>query len=167
MSDAQATGNQPAGWYPEPGSNRLRWWDGTQWGVYQEDAAVPATPAAPMGQPMGQPAASANNSAQMAMLTQVLGIFTGFLGPLIMYVVYGEKDPFVKHHAAEALNFQITLFIGYVVSVVLMFILIGFITFFVVWIGGLVFCVMAAIAANKGEWYRYPINIRLISGAQG
>ena len=57
--------------------------------------------------------------------------------------------------------------IGYIVSFVLMFVVIGFFTCFVVWIGGLVLAIMATMAANRGEWYRYPINIRLVSGAQG
>jgi hypothetical protein len=103
----------------------------------------------------------------MAMLAQLLGIFTGFLGPLIIYLINGEKDPFVRHHSAEALNFQITLVIAYVVSFVLMLVLIGFVLFFVVWIGSIVLMIMATLAANRGEWYRYPINIRLVPGAVG
>ena len=78
-----------------------------------------------------------------------------------------EKDPYVRHHSAEALNFQITLFIGYLASFALMLVLIGFLTFFVVWIGGLVLMIMATMAANRGEWYRYPINLRLVPGAVG
>jgi uncharacterized Tic20 family protein len=129
----------------------MRWWDGQQWGQFQ-------TPA---------PAASSTDPKTMAMLAQLLGIFTGFLGPLIIYLVNGEKDPFVRHHSAEALNFQITLAIAYVVSFVLMLVLIGFLMFFVIWIASLVFMIQATIAANRGEWYRYPINIRLVSGAIG
>lgn len=129
----------------------MRWWDGQQWGQVQ-------TPV---------PAASATDPKTMAMLAQLLGIFTGFLGPLIIYLVNGDKDPFVRHHSAEALNFQITLAIAYVVSFVLMIVLIGFLMFFVIWIASIVFMIQATIAANRGEWYRYPINIRLVSGALG
>jgi uncharacterized Tic20 family protein len=32
-------------------------------------------------------------------------------------------------------------------------------------IAGVVFHIIAALAANRGEWYRYPINLRLVSGA--
>ena len=103
----------------------------------------------------------------MAMLAQLLGIFTGFLGPLVMYLVAKDDQPFLKHHAAESLNFQITLFIGFIVSAVLMLVLIGFLLFFVVWIGGLVLVIVATMAANRGEWYRYPINIRMVPGARG
>jgi uncharacterized Tic20 family protein len=145
----------PAGWYPDP-SGQMRWWDGQQWGQVQA-SATSATPAQ----------ASTTDPKTMAMLAQLLGIFTGFLGPLIIYLINGEKDPFVRHHSAEALNFQITILIGYVISFVLMLVLIGFLTFFVIWIASIVFMIQATIAANRGEWYRFPINIRLVSGAVG
>jgi uncharacterized Tic20 family protein len=136
----------------------MRWWDGQQWGQLADQ--VPAqTPAAAGG--------SVSDAKTMAMLAQLLGIFTGFLGPLIIYLINGEKDPFVRHHSAEALNFQITLVIAYIVSFVLMLVLIGFVLFFVVWIGSIVLMIMATIAANRGEWYRYPFNLRLVPGAVG
>jgi uncharacterized Tic20 family protein len=152
VTEQQPADQAPAGWYPDP-SGQMRWWDGQQWGQ------VAAT-AAPAG-------ASSMDPKSMAMLAQLLGLFTGFVGPLIIYIVNGDKDPFVRHHAAESLNFHITLFIGYLISFVLMIVLIGFVTFFVIWIVGLIFMIQASIAANRGEWYRYPINIRFVSGAVG
>ena len=131
-----------------------RWWDGQQWGQ------VAATPAVPAAGPGTEP-------KTMAMLAHLLGLFVGVLGPLIIYLINGEEDPYVRHQAAEALNFHLTLLIGYVVSIVLMIVLIGFLTFFVLWILGIVLSIMGAVAANRGEWYRYPINIRMVSGAVG
>jgi uncharacterized Tic20 family protein len=43
-----------------------------------------------------------------------------------------------------------------------MILLIGFLLFPLVWIGGIVFMVIGGIAANKGEDYRYPFNLRLV-----
>ena len=103
----------------------------------------------------------------MATLVQVLAIFTGFLGPLNIWFMAKPEQPFVKHHAAEALNFQITVTIAAFVSGLLMLVLIGFLLLPVVLIGALVLEVMAALAANRGEWYRFPINLRLVPGAQG
>lgn len=73
----------------------------------------------------------------------------------------------MRHHAAEELNFQITLVIAYVASFVLMFVCVGFFTFLVVWVMNLVYPIIAATKAKNGEWYRYPINIRMVSGAVG
>lgn len=148
----------PPGWYPDPDGN-LRWWDGRQWG--QVRSAAPPQPAPAPGTGTG----GGTDPKTLAMLAQLLGLLTGFLGPLIIYLVNGDKDPFVRHHAAEALNFQITLVIAYLVSAVLMLVLVGFVLFFVVFIGAIVLCIQAAVAANRGEWYRYPVNIRLVPGA--
>ena len=145
----------PAGWYPDPsGSGQQRWWDGEQWGI----VAASNSPQQP---------GTFDDEKGMATLVQVLAIFTGFLGPLIIWFMAKPEQPFVKHHAAEALNFQITVTIAAFVSGLLMLVLIGFLLLPVVLIGALVLEVMAALAANRGEWYRFPINLRLVPGAQG
>lgn len=146
----------PPGWYPDSAGNQ-RYWDGSRW---TPQTAPPAVPAQPL-------ASGASDEKTLAMLAQLLGIFTGFLGPLVIYLVARDDQPFVKHHAAESLNFQLTVLIGYIASFVLMFVLIGFLTFFVVWIGALILEIVATVAANRGEWYRYPINIRMVPGARG
>ncbi len=66
-------------------------------------------------------------------------------------------------HAAEALNFSVTLVIAYIVCVVLIFVLIGLVLLPIVWIGSLILHVMAAVAASRGEWYRYPISLHIVS----
>jgi uncharacterized Tic20 family protein len=69
---------------------------------------------------------------------------------------------FVDDQGKEALNFQITVFGAAVISFFLMFILIGFLLIFVVGLGALVLTIIAAIKANEGVAYRYPLTIRLI-----
>ena len=158
VNDQQQT---PPGWFEDP-SGQQRWWDGVQWG----DAAPPPVPAVPYGA-----AAQAYGPAQidaekgMATLAQALPIVIGFWGPLIIYLISKPEQRFTRHHAAEALNFSITLAIALIVSGLLMFVLIGFVLFPIVLIAGVVFHIIAALAANRGEWYRYPINLRLVSGA--
>lgn len=159
------------GWYPDPTNGQLRWWDGAQWGPFA-DAATPGVPAAAApgspgygvaGGPGYQTApGGGTNPTTMAMLAHLLGLFAGFVGPLIIFVTAGKQDPYVRDQAGEALNFQLTMLIGTLVSIVLMFVLIGFVTIFVVMIANWIFCIMAAMAANRGEWYRYPVNIRMV-----
>lgn len=157
----QATGGGAApGWYPDP-SGRLRWWDGAQWGPYQ-DGGAPGMAPAPMGMGMGGGPTDPQARSQAA-LAHWLGLL-GWIGPLIIYVTSGDKDPFVKHNAAEALNFHLTMLIAYFVSIPLMFVLIGLLTLPAVFIASIVFSIIGAGAANRGEYYKYPFTIRMVSG---
>lgn len=98
-----------------------------------------------------------------ATLAHVGGIVLGFLAPLVVWLVYKDRGRFVEEQSKEALNFQITIVIGYVISGITMIIGIGFILFFVVWVISIVFAIMAAIAVNKGQAYRYPMTLRIIN----
>ncbi|MBN6053020.1 DUF4870 domain-containing protein [Nonomuraea sp. RK-328] len=99
----------------------------------------------------------------MAMLSHLLGLLVSWVGPLIIYMMKKDEAPYVRDQAAEALNFQITMFIGYVVAGILSIFLIGLFLFPIVWIVSLVFHIQAALATNRGENYRYPLSVRLIS----
>jgi hypothetical protein len=112
--------------------------------------------------PAAQQPMSDSDARLWAMLGQLGGILLGFIGPLIVMLVFGPRNAFVKKESTEALNFQITVLIGYLVSFVLMLVFIGFILFFVVWILAIIFCVIAAVKNNQGIEYRYPINIRFV-----
>ncbi len=112
--------------------------------------------------PTGSGQLSPNDERMWAMLSHLGAIVLGFIAPLVVMLVQGEKSPFVRRQAVESLNFQITLFIAHIVSFVLWFVLIGMLTTVALIIGGLVFMVIAGIAANKGQDYRYPVNLRLV-----
>lgn len=151
-----------AGWYPD-GSGFLRWWDGTAWTAH-------AAPNHPHGQLQpgfpGYQQDPFESQKSLALLAHLLGFFTGFIGPLVIYLMAKDDQPFVKHHAAEALNFQLTVLILMLASFVLMFVLVGFITIFVVAIGAFILEIIACVSAHNGEWYRYPVNFRMVSGAR-
>ncbi|WEO79081.1 DUF4870 domain-containing protein [Cryobacterium sp. SO2] len=98
-----------------------------------------------------------------ATLIHIGGIIFGFLPALIGYIVLKDRGPFIRAHTATALNFQITLAIAYLVGSILTVILVGFLILAAAWILSIVFSIMAAIAANKGEWYTYPLTIKFVS----
>ena len=94
-----------------------------------------------------------------------------FLGPLIVFLVLKDRSGFVRGHAAEALNMTISLIVYELVLGVLLGVFtlvtlgIGAIFFFVAWIPAvvfLVFTILAAVAANQGRVYRYPLIFRLV-----
>jgi uncharacterized Tic20 family protein len=87
----------------------------------------------------------------------------GVLGPLVVMLAMGGRSPFVRRHAVEALNWNISALIYLAVSIPLMLILVGFFTAVAVAICYIIFTVMGAMAASRGEEYRYPLTIRFVS----
>lgn len=102
-----------------------------------------------------------NDSKNLAVLNNVLTIFFGFIPCLIFFLVKAD-DAFIRSHAKEALNFCITMFIGYVIAGILTFVVIGALLFPILGIAWLVLLIIASIKASKGEEYRYPFTLRLI-----
>jgi uncharacterized Tic20 family protein len=86
----------------------------------------------------------------------------GFVASLVIYLVYRDRVPFVRAHAANAVNVQLTALIGLIVSGVLMIVLVGFVTYPLVVIAAVVIHVIAAMRANAGEWYDPPFTIRFV-----
>ncbi|WP_127793295.1 DUF4870 domain-containing protein [Agromyces sp. LHK192] len=137
------------------------------------DAAPPPppTPPGPPTPPPGEPQNPYQQSAPLqpseeklwATLIHIGGAIFNFLPALIGYLVLKDKGPFIREHTATALNFQLTVLIAYVVSFILMFLIIGFVLYFVVWAVNIVFCILAAIKANQGLPYTYPMAIKFVS----
>ena len=98
----------------------------------------------------------------LAMLAHLLGIVSGFVGALIIWLIKKDQSAYVDEQGKEALNFQITMLIAFVGAWILVFILIGALLFPLLLVANLVFCILAAVAASKGEHYRYPVAIRLL-----
>lgn len=103
-----------------------------------------------------------NDDRNLAMLAHLLGIVSGFVGALIIWLIKKDQSAFIDEQGKEALNFQITVMIGYVVAWMLTFVLIGVLLFPLLLVGNLVFCILAAVAVSNGKHYRYPLVIRLL-----
>lgn len=88
--------------------------------------------------------------------------FGTILGPLVVWLMKKDTMPFVADQGKEALNFNITVLIAMIVGGILTLVLIGVLVMIVVGIAWLVLSIIAALAANKGESYRYPFTLRLV-----
>ena len=117
----------------------------------------PANPYATAAPPL-----SAEDEKLWAVLTHIGGILFSWIVPLVTYLVFKDRGPFIRSHTATALNFQLTLLIVYLASAVLLLVFIGFLTFAVAAIGSLVLSIIAAVSAGNGQYYRYPLTITFV-----
>lgn len=111
----------------------------------------------PEGEPRPRPPAPVEYPEEgrtTAAVAHSLGILTGFIGPLVVYLMNKNNGPaFARAQALEALNFQLTF-----LAVVLVTAGIGYLLVPVVW----VLSVIAAVHAGSGQHYRYPVSLRFV-----
>ena len=99
----------------------------------------------------------------LSALVGLLGNGTGFLlGPLVVWLVKKNDDPFIDEQGKEAVNFQLTMFLAALVSGILIFVIIGVFLLFVVAIFATVLSIIGAIKASEGEHFKYPFALRLV-----
>ena len=98
-------------------------------------------------------------------LSQLANVFffpIGILAPILLRQTQKEKMPAIDAHGKMVANWMISVTIYTIVSIVLMFVLIGFLTILAVAVMGLVFPIIGAVKANNGELWEYPVTIKFI-----
>jgi uncharacterized Tic20 family protein len=88
--------------------------------------------------------------------------FGSLIAPLIVWQMKKDISLFVDEQGKESVNFQISMSIWMIISMVLIFVVIGFVLLGILAIIQIVCVIMAAIQANEGKSYRYPLTIRFI-----
>jgi len=121
------------------------------------------SPPPPPGSP--EPSPEERQWAMFAHLSALIGFVIPFgtiIGPLVVWQMKKNEMPFVAEQGVEALNFQITVAIAFLVAALLSVILIGFLLMPIIGIAALVLTIIAGIQANQGNHYQYPIVWRLV-----
>lgn len=123
----------------------------------------------PNGQPpyghQGQPSVPPmrpEDEKLWATLIHLGGILFWIVPALVGYLVLKDRGPFIREHTRAALNFQITMAIVLVASGLLSVIIIGAITGFAAGVVIVIFSIIAAVAANRGQYYKYPLTFEFI-----
>lgn len=99
----------------------------------------------------------------LAALSGLLGIpFGGIIGPLIIYMIKKDEYEFVNDQGKEALNFNITWSLIFIISAIMILVGIGILMLIGFGIAWLVLVIVATVAANNGQYYRYPLTIKFI-----
>lgn len=102
------------------------------------------------------------DDANMGMLLHILALVTGFVGPLILWLVKKDSSRFVDDQGKEVLNWCITLAIAYMACFLLMFVIIGVFLLPLLVLVQFIFAIVGAVQASKGVAYRYPFALRLL-----
>ena len=110
----------------------------------------------------GEQMMASQDERLLACLIYVSSFFTIFIAPLIIWLLKKDDSSFIDYHGREYFNFLISYSVYSLVSVLLMFILIGFFTISIVGLYVFVFTIVAAVKAYSGEPYRIPLVFRII-----
>src|SRR5918997_1656712 len=129
--------------------------------------SVPPGSGPPGQTPAGGPPLPPDQERLWAMLAHLLSyvaayLFLEFVAPLVVLLVFGPRSAYVRAHAVESLNFNLTWLLYGIVGVILAFVLIGIPILIALGIAYLVLVVIASVRANNGEVFRYPLTIRFI-----
>ncbi|WP_326934174.1 DUF4870 domain-containing protein [Frigoribacterium sp. Leaf263] len=130
----------------------------------QQPSGQPQYGQPPYGQ-QGQPSVPPmrpEDEKLWATLIHLGGILFWIVPALVGYLVLKDRGPFIREHTRVALNFQITMAIVLVASGLLSVIIIGAITGFAAGVVIVIFSIIAAVAANRGQYYKYPLTFEFI-----
>ncbi|MFP3725864.1 DUF4870 domain-containing protein [Priestia filamentosa] len=103
--------------------------------------------------------------ATIAHVVALTGYISGIgfiLGPLLVWLFKRHSSEFVNHHAKESLNFHISIMIYSFIAGLLCLVFIGFLLLPIIAIIQLVCTIIAAVKANDGIEYTYPLTIRFV-----
>jgi len=111
-----------------------------------------------------------NRERSLAVVSHLGGLVPFLLFPILIpflvWLLKGDESPFVNEQAREALNFQISLFIYWAISIMLVFTIIGIpvaaVAFIIFIITNIVCSIKGAVRTSKGLNYKYPMNLRII-----
>lgn len=103
--------------------------------------------------------------ASLAHISAFAGLvfpFGSIIAPLLIWLLKREEMPFVEDQGKEALNFNISMTIYMVASVLMILVVVGILMVVVLSFVWAVLVILAAVRSNEGIPYRYPLTIRFI-----
>jgi len=98
----------------------------------------------------------------LSQLASLIIPVAGIVVPIVIWQTQKDKMPALDAHGKMVANWMLSELIYVVISVVLMFVLVGILTMLAVVVMGIVFPIIGAIKANNGEFWEYPLTIKFL-----
>ncbi|WP_066416412.1 DUF4870 domain-containing protein [Halorubrum aethiopicum] len=105
---------------------------------------------------------TAEGDTTLAALAHASALVASVLRPILFLVLADDDDELVKENAKNSLNFQIVMFVAFVISGILTVVLIGLLLIPIFAIIDLVLVLIATVKANNGEVYEYPYTPSIV-----
>jgi len=88
--------------------------------------------------------------------------FGGVIGPLICWLTRRDESSWVNLNGKASLNFQLSMLLYIVLTIPLIFIIIGIPIMVILGTLNVICIIIASIKAPRGELFRYPLVIPFI-----
>jgi len=120
----------------------------------------------------GQPSGDDRTIAVIAHLSPLIAMvvsagWLSFLGPLIVWFIWRDRGPLIRNAAASAFNFNVTVWVVSILAWISIFTVIlipvAVVALIGIFIAQLVLSIKGAMAASRGEIYRYPWQVPILS----
>ncbi|MDC8831944.1 DUF4870 domain-containing protein [Alteromonas gilva] len=98
----------------------------------------------------------------LSQLTSIVAPGLGFIMPIILWVANKDQHPDIDRHGKVTVNWIISFVIYAIVSVILFLIFIGSLGILVLVVLNFLFAVIAAVKANNGQLWAYPLSIKFL-----
>jgi len=89
--------------------------------------------------------------------------FGNIIGPLVVWMIKKEESQFVNEHGKSSLNFEISITIYVLISVLLIFVVIGIPILIALGVFQIVVVIIASVRALDGQNYRYPLTMTFVN----
>lgn len=107
-------------------------------------------------------AVTSNDLQTLVVLVHLSGLVGSFLVPLLVYLSRPVRDDVLALAAKEALNFQITLALAWLLTLATVLVLVGLLFMPLLVVVSIGMPIWAAVLSARGETVRYPLILRLI-----
>lgn len=98
----------------------------------------------------------------LGILAHVLTLVAWFFAPLIIYLLKKDESEYVRDHARESMNFQLTIIVAYLLAGILTIVFIGFFFLLLIAVMQVILVIVATVKAADSQLYRYPYTIKFI-----